>query len=465
MNRFSRNFLSIIGSDIARSLLGFFTVAFLARKVGAAGFGVINIGLTVFAYALMTSSAGLNAFGTRSIARGEGTATVNAIVSLRLAGAIGAYILVALIALFLIPYPVTSVFIIIVCTSLIVQVFNVDWYFQGREAMGIIGVSRTSSAALYLFLVVCFIRSEADIAWVAVAAVAGDVCSSLILWTARRKKDPGAAFRFTYAGWSGLLRQALPMGVGFILANISVNLPTIVLGIVRSNTAAGIYGAAGKIVTALMMFDRVTGYLLLPASSRMNVGPGDRLSATLAEALRWIVIGALPLCIGGCLLADRLVPLIFGSQYTDAIPVFRILIWFFLWTMMHTVYSSALIAIGQEKLFSRVMLTSSAIYVVTIVAGTLVAGPAGAAAAVVVSELATLLIMRSRVERFLSVGIHPSLRTAVLAAVLMGAALLAMPSAGVGLSILAGAAVYALLLFAFRSVRPADLSAMLGRIR
>lgn len=465
MKRFSKNVLSITGSDVARSLLGFLTVAYLARKVGTAGFGVINIGLTVFAYALMVSSAGLNAFGTRTIARGEGETVFNAILSLRLVGGAAAYLVVAAIAVFLIPNPVTSLFILIVCASLIVQVFTIDWYFQGKEAMWIIGVSRVCSAALYLLLVIWFIHSPADIAWVALAAVAGDVCSASVLWIARRRRDGKSPFRFTSAAWPALLGQALPMGVGYILANISVNLPTIVLGIVRTNEAAGIYGAASKLVTALMMFDRVAGYLLLPASSRLNVGGGERLPAALAEALRWIVVGALPLCVGGCLLADKLVPLIFGGQYTDSIPVFRILVWFFLWTMIHTVYSSGLIAIGQERIFSRVMVMSSAIYFTTIIAGTIVAGPAGAAAGVVLSEMVTLLIMRSRMERFVAVPIHPSLLTAALAAILMGIALLILPTGGAATSIAAGAAIYILLLGAFRSVTMRDVSGLLARIQ
>src|ERR1041385_746062 len=71
MKRLSRNFLAIVLSDLGRRLLGFFTIAYLARRLGPSDFGAINIGFTILSYAGMAAMAGLGTFGARAAARGE----------------------------------------------------------------------------------------------------------------------------------------------------------------------------------------------------------------------------------------------------------------------------------------------------------------------------------------------------------------------------------------------------------
>lgn len=60
MKQLSRNFYSITLSDLGRRLLGFFTVTYLARKLGVADFGAINVGFTILSYAVMASSGGMS---------------------------------------------------------------------------------------------------------------------------------------------------------------------------------------------------------------------------------------------------------------------------------------------------------------------------------------------------------------------------------------------------------------------
>src|ERR1051325_6690870 len=100
MRRLTSNFLFILGSDVARRLLGFATIAYLARRIGVEEFGIISIGFAVLSYALMVSSGGLGAFGAREVARGATIEFINAIVSLRIVAAIIVYCFVGLVTAF-----------------------------------------------------------------------------------------------------------------------------------------------------------------------------------------------------------------------------------------------------------------------------------------------------------------------------------------------------------------------------
>ncbi len=464
MKRLSRNALAIVGSDIARRAIGFVTVAYLARRVGIENFGALNIGLTVLTYALLVSSGGLGAFGARAIARGEAPSIMGTIISIKLLNSTVAFLLV-LVAAALVPNAATASMMVLFCLSLFPNAFQLDWFYQGKEEMELIGVSRLLSAALYLVLILILVRTPADLLWVAGAAVAGDLVSSVFMMMSYRRRSDAVGLTFTLAGWRSMLRQSLPMGAGSIFATVSTNLPILLIGILLSNRDAGIYGAASKLVAFLLMIDRVLGTLLLPASARFHAQSAQLLSAALAGAMKWIVIAALPVCVGGTILAPDIVPLVYGPAYGEAILIFRILIWFFLFTTMHTVYTSGMIAAGREQTYGTVMAVSLAVYAVAIFVGTSMAGPAGTAAAVVLSEGLTLVIMRHRLEQTMKIPFSRSMLYAALAAAAMGLVLWAIPPARLVVTVPLGAAVYCAILFGTRALTAGDLANLLERMR
>ncbi|HZY11060.1 MAG TPA: flippase [Bacteroidota bacterium] len=462
MKRLSRNFFSLVFSDIGRRILGFFAIAYLARKVGPADFGMINIGFTVLSYGLMISSGGLSMYGTRMIAKEISVDLVDNILGLRFLSTIITFGIITIIAVLFIPSKLMAVLIILFSLSLFANAILLDWYFQGKEEMGIVGIGKFVSAAVYCFVVVAFVQSSDDVLWVAVAAFAGDlICSSIIFIVYKRRER--ARIQLKFSMWNDLIRKSLPIGSGTILGHLSVNFPPLALGIIMTNTEVGYYSAASKLVFFLLMFDRVLATILLPVSTRYHTYSPEKLSTMLHQALKWIVIIALPICVGGSILADRLLPLVFGMQYGDSIEVFQILVWYFFATMVHTIYTSGLLAIGQEKLYGRTMFFSILIYSISIVSFTMFVGVIGAAYAMVLSEIITLILMRNQFRRFVVVHLPEHLFKIVIAAILMGCALVIVPSINVLLGIVMGAVVYTAILFATRTITSDNVSEMLGR--
>ena len=462
MKRVSRNLFAIMGSDMGRRLIGFFTVAYLARKLGTGEFGVINIGFTVLSYAVMASAGGLATFGAREVAKGS-TDVVNTILSLRLVTSCAAYLIVAVIAFTAISDPLLTNVILIACIALFANALLLEWFFQGREAMGMIGVGRLISAAIYFLLVIILVHGPQDVLWVAVAAAAGDTVSSIVSLVVYRKRYD-TPFRFQIRGGIGMFRQSFRIGLGSILGHFSLILPPIVIGIALSSSDAGIYSAAQKLVFFLLVIDRVLGTLLLPAAARFISASTEKLAANLSFALRWAFILALPVALGGTLLADRIIPLVFGSQYVAAGPVFRILIWYFFFTLLHTIYSSGLIAIGEEKRYSRIMIISSVMYGLAIIVGTKLYGLTGAAAGVAGAEALTFVLMRYAFKKFVRTTLRSALLPVAVASVAMCAAVMFFPSVHVLIAIAVGAVVYTGSLFLLKGVTKKDVSELVGRI-
>ena len=461
MKRLSRNVLAIVASDVGRRIIGFFTVAYLARRLGTSEFGVINIAFTVLSYAVMASAGGLGTYGARAVAQGS-TGIVNAILSLRLVTACAAYALVAAIAVLFVSDVLIARAILIACISIFAGALTLEWYFQGREAMGMIGAGRLISALVYFALVLVLVRRPDDVLLVATAAVAGDIVAAIAVLGVFRARY-GMPFRIDLKGQFSKFREAFPIGIGSTLGHISINLPAIVIAITMSASDVGIYSAAQKMVFFLLMFDRLLGTVLLPAAARMHAVSSDLLSTNLSHALRWILIVALPVTLGGTMLATPVISLVFGAQYASAGAIFRILIWYFFFTMLHTVYTSGLVAIGREDRYSRVMYVSAAVYAIAIIAGTKFAGTVGCAAGVSAAEAITLYLMRAEFKKFVRTSLRKAVVPIGIAGAIMCIALFLLPTIHVALSIAAGAVVYTASLFVLKGVTPLDLRELAGR--
>ncbi len=448
---------------MARRLLGFLTIAYLARTITAADFGAINIGFTVLSYALMASAGGLITFGTREIARGMSIDFVNTLVSVRIVATLLMYVIVGIIALAFISSTTVASLMLVFCCSLFAQAVLLEWYFLGKEEMETVGVSRFLSAFIYFLLTILVVRSSSDLLFVAVAAVIGDLVATTALIVFYGKRNKGIHFRFSMKGWKLLVGQAFPLGAGSLLAHVSINLPPIVIGILMTNADVGFYSAASKMVFFLLMVDRVLSTLLLPASARLYAYAPEALSSTLSTALRWIFVVALPVCLGGTMLADRIIVIVFGEQYQSSAIALQILIWFVLVTMIHTIYTSGAIAIKKEREYSRVMLISAVIYVVSIAVCTMFFGVIGASIAVVCSEAITLFLMHRAFHVDLNVAFPRSLPLIILSAGLMGMLLLLMPQTHIVVSVIFGGGIYAATLLIMRAVTVADIMSLVRR--
>jgi len=463
LKRFSRNFISILGSDIARRILGMLTIAYLARTIGVENFGLINIGFAVLSYSMIISSLGLSTFGIREVAQGKTENLINKVLSVKLIISFLVYIIVALVALILLDKILARI-ILIFCLSVFTNAVLLDWYFQGKERMEIVGSARLLSVLVYISTILIFVHTPADIIWVAFASFTGDFVATITYWIFYKIRFGKERFQFVLKGWTSLVKSSIPLGFGIIVATLSTNFPTFVLGIVMTNYDVGIYSAANKLVFFLLMLDRAIATVLLPAASRLHSFSPDEFKSTLSTAMKWIIISALPICVGGTVLSDKIISIIFGSQYIEAVKVFQILIWYFLATMIHTIYTSGLIAVGKEKFYSKIMGFSGIIYAVSIIFMTIYFGIIGAAIAMVISETATMLLMQRGLKRFMNVPLPKSLACIILASLTMGMVVYFFPVRNLFILIVLGCLIYFGVLFLLRAISLNELKNLFAKI-
>lgn len=463
MKRMTRNFLSLASSEVARKVFGFLAVAYLARTLTLADFGLVSLGFTILSYTLNISTAGLSLYGVREIARAPEGSFAGRLLSLRLALAAGVFLLTTVVSFLVIRDAAALKLIIVFNLSLFAYALLLEWFFQGREEMQTVSFGKSVTAAVYLVLVLVLVRSDRDVLWVAVSAVAGDFAMALFYYARYRRGSNAVRLRADRASWSGMIRESLPLGVGVLLGQISVNLAPLVIAIVMTTADVGLFSAASKLVMFLLLFDRVLGILLLPASARIHATSPEQLAPRLAEALKWILIVALPICLGGMLVSNDLVRLVYGAGYAHAASLFRILIWYLCFTMIHTVFTSGLVAVAPPGVYGRVMMTGALFYTLFTVVLTTQYGLEGAVFGVVISEGLTLLVARFKLRPYLTIRTRVALHWIAVALLAMAAVVISLNPYHVVLRVLAGAVVYGSVLVLMRVCTIQEIAALVGR--
>jgi O-antigen/teichoic acid export membrane protein len=279
--------------------------------------------------------------------------------------------------------------------------------------------------------------------------------------------------RFDRAEARSLTDFALPV-IGTHLAKyIGKKLDIAIIGIFLTTQAVGHYFLATRLIFALGIATYYTIFALsLPVLSRMLTLP-----AALAAATRrtlWLTTAlCLPAGLGVALIADPLVPLVFGETWRPSVLPLQILACLSIFYGLGLIAGQVLVAAGHPGRFFKLGLVNTALFLVLVS----LAAPHGLAAAALAGGLANALMLPVYL-RVLAWTVDVTTRHTAreqmpvwgAAAVMVGVVLAirhwliddlaAVPTLAV--VILAGVASYAAALWLFAGATLRDLLASLG---
>lgn len=298
------------------------------------------------------------------------------------------------------------------------------------------------------------------------ANLAGIALMTYICWRGAHRL--GVSFsRLTPDRWSDLIRRAIPFGIiGFTLG-LSYKFDTVLLNIFRSDTETGHYAAAYNLIFSLVLVSNMINTSLYPSLTRQAVTDASLLPTIYERSLRYLLLMALPMAVGGAALAHQIVPFLFGDGYEDGALALRLLIWV-VPLMFATEFLGYVVTIaGMEGRVARAVVISTSINVVFNIAAVPLFGIPGAAVTTVITEV----VLVGQYAYMLRHEIPPALwgRALIrplLAALMMGGVTLLLDQVGVPLlaNIPISGAVYLSLLIALGVVGKGEIH-FLRRLR
>ena len=150
--------------------------------------------------------------------------------------------------------------------------------------------------------------------------------------------------------WKDLFKEAIPVGLMMVFTTIYLKVDTVILSVLKGDSAVGLYSAPHRLIEALIIFPTFFLAALFPVFTQLNQSSKDSLQKAYEGSFRTILILTLPMAVAIIVLSDRFTEIIFGKEFINSAMVLRILICACLFISLNVLLSHLIIAIGRQKL-------------------------------------------------------------------------------------------------------------------
>lgn len=310
-------------------ILGLVLVIFIARSIGAVDFGKLGFAQSFTALLVIFADMGLSTVTVREIARQKELTSkyLNNIFLIKLILSVVTFALIALI-INLMHYPAdtTTVVYLIGISSILSSLSalsrSIFRAFEKMEFEAFLNISK-SIVTSGIGLAVLF-SGYGLIAIASVYLVAGivDLLATLVI-TAKKFAKPKLEVDFSF--WKQVIRLALPFSLTAFIGTIYFQIDIVMLSVMAGDAPVGWYKAACTLVYSLIIIPEILSYAIFPVMSKFYISSKDALKTTLEKSAKYLFIIGLPIAIGTILLADRIILLFYGEEFSHSIIALQIL--------------------------------------------------------------------------------------------------------------------------------------------
>lgn len=320
-----KSFLSLGGGELLARAVAFVGTAFLARKLGSYGFGVIGFATAIFGYVSIALYTGFGPIGSREVARDPQRAPSLAagVGALRLLFAVVLLGLIGLLTAFLDKPPEVELVLLLTSLGFFPLAIGTRWVYKGLGRNRWVGTSLVLAQIVYVAALLVAVRSPDDVYRVPLAQVLGEsVAAAYLLFPLLGE----SSWKIDFAGAWKVLRASGYLIVSGLLGALVRILDIVLISLLLGETQVGLYSAAYRFCFLVMAVGIALQTAYLPALSRSAQRGARQTSAVVDRALESAASLALPMVAGGWILAEPLLGRLFGAEYAAAGGAFRLLL-------------------------------------------------------------------------------------------------------------------------------------------
>ncbi len=304
-------------------------VIYAARVLGPATWGVFSYAVSLAALLTIFSEVGLGGVLIREGAKSEALRMkyFSTIFFVKLPLALLSFFSILLLAPHIATVPLSRALILAIAFLSLFDsmrgfgtaLFRAEEKMEREAAVNIVTQGVILIAGLFVLL-----RSPSPEA-LASAYMIGAAAGLLVatIWLGRHL---GALFsHFDKSILISILRTAWPFSIVGVLAAITVNTDTIMLGWLRDAAEVGYYSAAQKPILFLYILPSLLGGSFFPALARFAANDALRFRMVLEKGLKVVFFVALPAAAGLFFTSSATTELLYGPEYAPAAAPLQIL--------------------------------------------------------------------------------------------------------------------------------------------
>ena len=334
---------------------------YTARYLGVAGFGILSFALAFTGIFGVFSDLGLSTLTVREVARDKSSASkyLGNIAVMKIFLVVITFGLIA-VTINLLGYPEQTIKVVyLIALSIIFSAFSGMFYsvFQAYEKMEYQSVGHILSSVLMLsgalfaisqgFSVVGFASIYFLVSAIALGYAFAVCAGKFVL----------LKIEFDWSFWKPTIKEALPFGLTGIFITIYYYIDTVMLSlmVLNANVVIGWYNAAYRLILVLIAIPSLYVTAIFPVMSRFFKSSEESLKFVFERSIKYMLLISIPIVVGTTLLADRIILLIFGSEYVPSTIALQILIWSFLFASIGGVFGYLLNSTNRQTTLTKIV--------------------------------------------------------------------------------------------------------------
>lgn len=426
----TRNFFILGSGELCARVIAFIAMIYIARSLGVSAYGVVGFASAIILYFTRLADFGIEALGPREIAEDHRRIrdVAPAVLSARLMIAAGLAVLLFLIGTFALPKPEGTV-LAVYGLCLFAVGGGTRWIHLGLENARHVAVARIGGEAANLLLVVILVKGVEDVVLVPFAQFVGDGCAALLMILWIRRQGHALSFQLNWKVAESVFRRSWPFVAATLLGLLIYNSDLVLLRFFRDAQEIGYYVAAYTLVTLLANIGNTYSSSLLPTLTRLGNVAKQQVELFHTTMAQGFAVG-LPVSLGGCLLAPKIIGLWFGAAYEASVVALQVLIWSIPPLLIRSLLTAVLISSGRQDRILRTTFWSAALNISLNILIIPSYGMVGAAFTTVATEVVRMLFVYAfvRMEGFSFVNLRRFWRTILASAAMTGVQLIIRPA-------------------------------------
>lgn len=354
--RIVKNTSFLFIAQVISYLLVFLYNIYMARYLGPTSFGILTFGLSLISIFGILTDLGLNMLMTREIARDESEVRryFNNFITIKLV----LVLIVFIFSLFLsFKYSGETVYVIILLVlSMVFTTFTSAFYalFQAYEQLEYQSIMVFLGSLFTLIGVLIAIFYHFNVAGFASIYLVVAILSLVYCLIIARRRFILPKISVDLEFWKKYIIIALGFGLTTIFTTVYVWIDSSMLFFITGSEATGLYGAAYRIVLALLFIPIAINAAVFPVMSRLHLDQKDSLKRITERYFKYMLLVGIPMGVGGTLLASRLILFIYGIDYANSISSFQILLWATVFTFANAAFAQFFASTNRQLTVTKI---------------------------------------------------------------------------------------------------------------
>jgi O-antigen/teichoic acid export membrane protein len=394
--------------SISNFIFPLITFPYSSRILGPGGIGSVNFIDSITAYFILVAALGIPTYAVREIAKRQNdeqarNKVASEILTIHVASAI-IFSICYLICGLVVPTLRQHLDLVFVGIGLIfINVFSVDWFFQGMQKFKYIGLRSLFSKTLSVVCLYVFLRKGSPSIVYYLIGASGPAFNSLLNMINFRKY---CKLQFSNLSFRPHIKPLVTILSSSLAASVYFLLDSIILGFIKGDVAVGIYSTALRIARIpFAIIGAIAGVMIPQVSYAYSNQNFDEIKAIIHKSFSFICVVGMPIAVGMYLMSDSLIMWFAGSSFMEAALVIKILSPLIIIVGFTNLFAIQLLnPIGKERRLLRIVLVAMVFSVVSnfflITAFSFI----GAAVTTIVTEIIVTVLSYLAVRKYLPVS-------------------------------------------------------------